>query len=147
MLKDQLYADIITAMKAGDRLKADALKMVKAEIMKYEVSAENMVADDEVVVGILTREMKRRKEAARGFEEGGNAEMAAKELEEAALYSAYLPELMSEDEVREVVKATVEEMGVSDISAMGQVMGAVMGKLQGKADGGMVKDVVKDILG
>lgn len=146
MLKEQIQKDIIEAMKAKDDIRKEALKMIKAEIMKHEVSAADAEATDEVVTQILTRAVKQRKEAAEGFEKGGNADSAAKELQEAEIYQAYLPEQMSTDEIKAVVTETITEVGASGPSDMGKVMGAIMPKVQGKADGKLVKDVVIECL-
>jgi uncharacterized protein len=146
MIKDQLYADIITAMKAGKRIKTDALKMIKAEIMKIEVSGADITVSDDDVVQILTRAVKQRKEAAEGFQKGGNQEAANKELQEVEIYQVYLPEQMSEEEVTSIVKQTIEEMGASGPQDMGKVMGAVVPKLKGKADNSVVSKRVKELL-
>ena len=146
MLKDQLYADIITAMKAKEELKKEALKMIKAEIMKHEVSAADAEATDEVITKILQKAVKQRKEAAEGFEKGGNQEMADKEMQEAAIYEEYLPEMMDEESIKKVVQEVIEQMGASGPSDIGKVMGPVMGKLQGQADGSLVKKVVQQLL-
>ncbi|MDP2691616.1 MAG: GatB/YqeY domain-containing protein [Candidatus Gracilibacteria bacterium] len=146
MLKDQLYADIITAMKARETVKTEALKMMKAEIMKLEVSGANIVADDEAVTQILKRGIKQRHESAEGFKQGGNLAAAEKELQEAKILKAYLPEQMSEEEITKVVQETVRELGASGPSDMGKVMAAIMPKLGGKADGGLVNRIVKETL-
>jgi len=146
MLKDQIQKDIIEAMKAKDEIRKEALKMIKAEIMKHEVSAADAEATDDVVTQILTRAVKQRKEAAEGFEKGGNTEAAAKELQEAEIYQTYLPEQMSADEIKAVVTETIAEVGASGPSDMGKVMGAIMPKIQGKADGKLVKDAVIESL-
>jgi uncharacterized protein YqeY len=146
MLKDQIHSDIITAMKAGETLKKDALKMIKAEIMKLEVSGADVVADDEAVTKILSRAVKQRKEAAEGFQKGGNQEAADKELEEAEIYKAYLPEMMGEEEITKAVQAIIEQVGATGPSDMGKVMQAVMQELGGKADGSLVKTVVMNTL-
>ncbi len=146
MLKDDIYAEIIVAMKAKDELKKEALKMIKAEIMKLEVSGADVIADDEAVLRILTKAVKQRKEAAEGFIKGGNQESADKELAEAAIYEAYLPELMGEEEVSKIVQGVIDQVGASGPSDMGKVMGAAMGQLSGKADGNMVKEVVQKLL-
>lgn len=146
MLKDQINADIITAMKSGETLKKEALKMVKAEIMKLEVSGADVVADDEAVTKILSRAVKQRKEAAEGFQKGGNKEAADKELEEAKIYETYLPEMMGEEEITKAVQAIIDQVGASGPSDMGKVMGPVMGKLGAKADGSLVKEVVMKLL-
>lgn len=146
MLKDQLYADIITAMKAGEKVKAEALKMIKAEIMKHETSGADVKTTDEDVAKILQRAIKQRKEAAEGFQQGGNQESAAKELQEAEIYQAYLPEQMGEVEVKQIVMETIAETGASGAGDIGKVMAAIMPKVQGKADGKMVNQIVRDSL-
>jgi uncharacterized protein YqeY len=120
MLKETLQTDMITAMKAQERMKTDSLKMIKAEIMKYETSGTDMVATDEVVMQILGRAIKQRKEAAEGFLKGGNQEMADKEMQEAAIYQAYLPEQMGEEEVKKIVKETIAEVGASGPGDIGK---------------------------
>ena len=146
MLKDQIYADTITAMKARDTLKTEALKMIKAEILKYETSGANMTTTDEVVVGILQKAIKQRKEAAEGFRQGGRHDMAEKELKEAEIYKVYLPEEMSEEKIKRVVQETIAETQASGPSDIGKVMAAIMPKVKGKADGGLVNRLVKETL-
>lgn len=146
MLKDQIYTDIITAMKAKEEVKKEALKMIKAEIMKHEVSAADAVATDEVVMQILKRGVKQRKEAAEGFKQGGNQAMADKELEEAKIYQTYLPEQMGEDELKKIIQDTIKEVGASGPSDLGKVMQATMQKVAGKADGGLINKLVKELL-
>jgi len=145
-LKETIQSDMITAMKAQERMKTDALKMIKAEIMKYETSGQDMVATDEVVMQILARAIKQRKEAAEGFEKGGNKEMAEKEMQEAAIYQAYLPEQMSEEEVKKIVKETIDEVGASGTGDVGKLMAALMPKVKGKADGKMVNEIARTML-
>lgn len=146
MLKDQIYQDIITAMKAGEKMKTEALKMIKAEIMKHEVSAADAEATDEVVTKILQRAVKQRKEAAEGFDQGGNSEAAQKERQEAEVYQGYLPEQMDAESIKKIVQETVQAVAASGPSDMGKVMGAIMPKVQGKADGKLVKDLVMEHL-
>ncbi len=146
MLKDQLQKDMITAMKAQDRLKTDSLKMIKAEIMKYETSGADMKATDEVVIGILQKAVKQRHEAAEGFKMGGNQAMAEKELQEAALYQTYLPAQMSEEDMKKVVKETITETGAKGPGDIGKVMAAIMPKVKGRADGKLVNAAVRTML-
>lgn len=144
MIKDQIIADMTAAMKArGPEL--DTLRMLKADIMKYEVSGADMVATDEVILDILKRSIKQRKEAAEGFTKGGNEEAAQKELSEIAYFEKYMPEQMSEDEVKKIVQETIDQMSAGPAD-FGKVMGAVMGKVKGQADGGMVNLAVKELL-
>jgi len=153
MLKDQIIADLTASMKARDELKTSTLRMIKADIMKYEVSGKDMKATDEVVVDLIKRGIKQRKEASEGFEKGGNKEMAQKELDEIKIIEKYLPAQMGEDEVKKIAKETIAQMNATPAdpeaplgASFGKVMGAVMGKVKGKADGGMVNKVVKELL-
>lgn len=145
-LKEKIYADLITAMKARDTLKTEALKMIKADIMKHEVSAADAQTTDEVVINILQKAVKQRKDAAQGFVQGGRDDMALKEEKEAEIYQAYLPEQMGEEEVKKIVKETISEVGASGPGDIGKVMAAIMPKVKGKADGALVNKSVKDAL-
>ena len=145
-LKEQVIADLTEAMKAKDELKTGTLRMLKAAIMNYEVSGADMTATDEVVVDLVKKGIKQRKEAAEGFEKGGNKESAQKELDEIKILEKYMPEQMPEDQVKAITKETIDQMSAGP-QDFGKVMGAVMGKLKGQADGGMVNKVVKELLG
>jgi uncharacterized protein YqeY len=145
-LKEQVIADLTEAMKAKDELKTSALRMLKAAIMNYEVSGADMVATDEVVVDLVKKGIKQRKEAAEGFKQGGNETSAQKELDEIKILEKYMPEQMSEDKVKAIVQETIQQMNAGPAD-FGKVMGAVMGKVKGKADGGVVNKVVKELLG
>jgi uncharacterized protein YqeY len=144
MLKEQIVADMTAAMKARTP-DLDALRMLKADIMKYEVSGANKVATDDVVLDLIKRAIKQRKEAAEGFEKGGNKAMAQKELDEIKVLEKYLPEQMSEEEVKKIVQETIAQMNAGPAD-FGKVMGAVMGKVKGQADGSVVNKVVKELL-
>ena len=146
MLKDQIIADLTASMKARDELKTSTLRMIKADIMKYEVSGADMKVTDEIVLDIIKRGVKQRKESAEGFEKGGNKESAQKELDEIKIIEKYLPAQMGEDEVKKIAKETIAQMNATP-AEFGKVMGMVMGKVKGKADGGMVNKVVKELLG
>ena len=95
-LKEQIVSDMTSAMKSRDP-SLETLRMLKADIMKYEVSGKDMVATDDVVLDICKRSIKQRKEAAEGFKQGGKDELAEKELSEIAVFEKYMPEQMSED--------------------------------------------------
>ena len=143
-LKEQIVADMTAAMKSKDP-SLSTLRMLKADIMKYEVSGADKVATDEVVLDLIKRGIKQRREAAEGFEKGGNQASAQKELDEIKILEKYMPEQLSEDEVKKVVQEVIAQAGES--AQFGQVMGMAMGKLKGQADGGLVNKVVKELLG
>jgi len=146
-LKEKIIADMTAAMKAQEALKLSVLRMLKAEIMKYEVSGGEKVATDEVVVELVQRAIKQRKEAIEGFNKGGNTQSAQQEEAEILILQSYLPQQMSLEELKEVAKAVAGEMGAVDASAFGRVMGAVMVKVKGKAEGNLVSQAVKEVLG
>lgn len=144
-LKEKIVADLTTAMKAREELKTSTLRMMKAEIMKYEVSGKDKVATDEVVLDILKRAIKQRKDSAEAFATGGKADMAQQELGEIKIIEAYMPAQMGEEEIRKIVSETIQQMNATPAD-FGKVMGMVVGKTKGKADGSLVSKVVKELL-
>ena len=137
----QVQDDVRTAMKAGERERAAALRMVLDALQQDAKLGEG----DEVAV--LQRERKKRLEAADAYHEGGRGEQADVERGEAELIEAYLPEQLSDEELGELVSAAIEDTGATEQKQMGQVMSAVMPKLGGRADGKRVSQVVRDKLG
>ena len=147
MLREKIVEDLKQSMLAKDELKTSTLRMLKAAIMKFEVSGKEKVeASDDDVLSLIKKEAKARKDSIQQFRDGGRDEMADKEEAELAILEEYLPEQMGEDQVREVVSGVIAETGASSMSDMGKVMGAAMGKLGGQADGGVVNKVVKEML-
>ncbi|MFT4289056.1 GatB/YqeY domain-containing protein [Nocardioides sp.] len=149
-LKDQLRSDLTTAMKARDEVRSSTLRMVLTAITNAEVSGKQAreLSDDEII-GVLSSEAKKRREAATAFAEGGRAESAAKETAEAAVIADYLPAQLSEAEIAALVTETIAELGVAGdgMKAMGRVMGALQPRIRGRADGGAVSAEVKRQLG
>ena len=146
VLKDRLRADLTTSIKARDEVRSSTLRMVLTSITNAEVAGkESRELTDEDVLGVLTSESKKRREAAEAFAEADRTEQAAKERAEAAVIAEYLPEQMSEDEVEALVTATIDELGVraDGPRAMGRVMGTLTPKTKGRADGGVVAAAVR----
>jgi len=145
-LHDRIEDDLRAAMKARDRERTSALRMVVAAL-KNRAVAEGLGPqgrlDDAVVQQVLTTEVKRRKEAASSFEAGGRTDSAASELAEAELYTAYLPAQLDDAELSAIVDEVIEELGADGPQAMGQVMKATMAKVAGRADGARVSALVK----
>jgi uncharacterized protein YqeY len=149
-LKDRLRTDLTAAMKARDELRSSTLRMVLTAVTNAEVAGkEARVLSDDDVVGVLTSESKKRREAAIAFDEGGRVEMAAKERAEAEVLAEYLPEQLGPDEIAKVVTEAVEKLGVAGAGpkAMGQVMGVVQPQVKGRADGAAVAAEVRRQLG
>lgn len=149
-LKERLRADLTTAMKARDELRASTLRMVLSAVTNAEVAGKSAkVLSDDEVVGVLTTEAKKRREAASAFADGGRAESAERERAEAAVIADYLPEQLTEAEVAEIVTAAVASTGAAaeGMKAMGKVMGVVTPQVKGRADGGAVAAEVRRQLG
>ena len=149
-LKDRLRTDLTAAMKARDSLRAGTLRMVLTAVTNAEVAGKQAreLSDDDVL-GVLTSEAKKRREAAEAFDAGNRPELAQKERDEAAILAEYLPEQLTAEEVRELVTATIDQLGVAGdgMKAMGRVMGALQPQVKGRADGGVVAAEVKKALG
>lgn len=133
--------DVKTAMKARDRERASALRLI-VDVLQQDAK---LGKGDEVAV--LQRERKKRIEAAEAYENAGRAEQAAAERFEAELIEAYLPQQLSDQELGELVDAAVAETGASEQKQMGQVMSALMPKVGGRADGKRVSAAVRQKLG
>jgi uncharacterized protein YqeY len=149
-LKDRLRADLTTAIKARDELRSSTLRMVLTSITNAEVAGkEARELSDDDILGVLSTEAKRRREAATAFEEGGRAEMAAKEAAEGVVIAEYLPTPLTEAEIAELVTAAIAKTGAADegMRAMGNVMGVVTPQVKGRADGGVVAAEVRKQLG
>jgi uncharacterized protein YqeY len=145
-LKERLRADLTTAMKARDEVRAGTLRMVLTAVTNAEVAGKQAreLSDDEIV-GVLSTEAKKRREAATAFADAGRQEMSDKEVAEAAVIADYLPEQLSVEEVAQLVAATIAELGVADdgMKAMGRVMGVLTHEVRGRADGGVVAAEVR----
>jgi uncharacterized protein YqeY len=138
---EQVQSDVKTAMKAREKDRAAALRLV-VDVLQQDAK---LGEGDEVAV--LQRERKKRVEAAEAYEGAGRAEQAAAERFEAELIEGYLPQQLSDDELDELVAAAVEETGASEQRDMGQVMSALMPKVGGRADGKRVSAAVRKRLG
>jgi uncharacterized protein YqeY len=137
---DAVRADLNSAMRAGERERVGALRLVLSELQK----AAKEGGDDELTV--LRRERKRRLEAARAFRDGGRNDLAAGEEAEAELISAYLPAELPDDELRRIVARVVRDSGAQSVKDMGRVMGQVMSAVDGRADGRRVSAEVREAL-
>ena len=145
-LTDQINQDIKQAMLAKEKDKLAALRAVKSALLLEATKGGDGEVSAEAEISIIQKLHKQRSDAAKIYIEQNRQDLADDELFQAGVLEAYLPEQMSEDEIREVVKATIAQVGASAPSDMGKVMGPVMGKLKGKADGSIISKVVKEEL-
>jgi uncharacterized protein len=138
---ERIQADTRAAMKAGDRSRTAALRMIASAL---QTAAKDGGADS---VAVLQRERKKRLEAATAFRDAGRSEQAGAEEREAELIAGYLPAQLSDDELAALVDDAIERTGASEVGELGRVMGAVMPKVEGRADGNRVSAVVRERLG
>lgn len=147
-LKEQIEIDLKTALLGGDRFKSEVLRGLKAVILDEEVkqNKRDTGLDESTVEQLIAREIKKRGDSASQYEAAGRPELSETELKEAEVIKAYLPAQASEEEILAVVQKSVAELGVSDMSGMGQVIGAVKKELGNSADGALVAQIVKNTL-
>ena len=126
-------------------LERDTLRMLLAEIKRYQID-EKTKATDEIVLTIINKMVKQRKDSIEQFTKGGRDDLASKEKDQLEVIKQYLPEQLSEDKIREIVGAAVNSTQASSMQDMGKVMGAIKSELQGKADMGLVSQIVKSSL-
>ena len=149
-LKDRMRTDLTTAIKSRDALRSSTLRMVLTAITNAEVSGkESRELTDDDIIGVLSTEAKKRREAAEAFAEADRAELADKERAEAVVIADYLPEQLSDAEVVGLVASTIASLDVAGegMKAMGRVMGALQPQVKGRADGGFVAAEVRRQLG
>lgn len=146
-LQTQINDHIKDAMRAKDTLKLEALRAVKAEILKALTEAgakEELAQEDEIK--LLQRMVKQRKESANIFTQQGRADLAQPELEQAAVIEAYLPAQLSEEEVKAAVQTIIDANGWAGMANMGKVMGVASAQLAGQVDGKTLSAIVKAVL-
>lgn len=162
-LKQQISQDLKEAMKGREELTSSVLRMVLAAFLNKEkdkryklskqspdmkeedLTKESALSDDEITEA-LSSEVKKRREAASEYDKGNRPELAEKERNEIEILQKYLPEQLSEDEVRKLVQDAVQKTGAKEQKDMGKVMGVLMPQVKGKADGNMVSKIVKESL-
>ncbi len=147
-LKEQISSDMKEAMKAKEagKLKLGVIRMVRSAIRQTEID-NKVELDDQGVLTVSTKELKQRRDSLAEFEKGSRADLVEKTQQEIAVLMAYLPEQLSEEEVRKLVNEAVQESGAAGPKDMGKVMKILMPKVKGKADGKMVNELVKQALG
>ncbi len=160
MLGEKINQDFKESFKSKDATLLGVLRMLLAAIKNKEVEKRTKLVksepvekleelsklNDEEIIGVISSEIKKRKDSAEQFKQGNRLELAEKEEAEIKILSVYMPEQMGEEEIRKIVAETLKETGVSDIKEIGKLMGALMPKVKGKADGGMVNRIVREEL-
>lgn len=149
MLRDDINNAIKEAMKAKEERKLSTLRMVNSTLKNADIDARGQgkpPLSDEDILGVLQKMIKQRQESVELYDKGGRAELAAQEREEIAVISAYLPNQMSEDEVKAAIAAVISETGAAGMKDMGKVIAALKGKYAGQMDFGKASGLVKAAL-
>lgn len=146
-LREIVNNEMKESMKSGDKTRLETMRSLRAAILEFEKSGENMVLTPEVELKILNAAVKKRKESIDVFRSAGRAESVAKEEAELAILMEYMPKQLNSDEIAAVVSKIAAEVGASSKADFGKLMPAVMKELKGKADGGAVKSAVEKFLG
>ena len=144
-LKEQITEDMKSAMRAREADRLSTIRMLLAAMKQKEVD-ERVTLDDAMVVAIVDKLIKQRKDSVAAFQQAGRTDLADKESAEIKVLEAYLPQRLSADEITAAVNAIVAELGAAGPGDMGKVMGAAKSKLAGKADMGLVSAAVKQAL-
>jgi len=145
-LKERLQEDLKIAMKEKDTIRKNVVVMMKAAVLQVEKD-KKIELDDEGVIEVLAKGVKQRKDAIPEFEKGNRLDVVEDLKREIEVLMAYLPQQLSEDEIRKIVSDTISEVGATSAKEMGKVMGALQPKIKGRADGKLVNTIVKEILG
>ncbi len=145
-LKSRIQEDVKDAMRARDRQRLGALRLITAGIKQKEVD-ERIFLDDTAVISVLEKMIKQRRDSRQQYEQAGREELAAQEAFEIDILQGYMPAALSESEISELVDAAIVETGASSMKDMGKIMGELKPKLQGRADMGAVSGQVKARLG
>ncbi|QTJ58473.1 hypothetical protein B8A39_05435 [Dolosigranulum pigrum] len=139
---DQLNQDMKAAMKAKDKAKLKTIRMLKASLQNEKLAKQDDLTEQEEL-DILAREKKQRLDSLQEFKQAGRDDLVDEVEEELAIVAEYLPEPLSDNEVKEIVQSVIDSVNASGMQDMGKVMGAVMPKVKGRADGNFVSEVVK----
>lgn len=147
-IKDRLTEDMKAAMKAREsgKLRLSVIRMARSAIKNIEIDKKKELADEEVIE-VIAREVKQRRDAMEEFQKAGRQDIVDTLQEEISILMPYLPEQLSEDEIRHLVQEVIADVQPQGPRDMGKVMGALMPKVKGKADGKLVNQIVKEMMG
>lgn len=149
MLTEQLNQDLKEAMRARDKVRLRTIRLLRAALLEKEIAERRggkAELSEEQVMAVLQKQAKQRRDSMEQFENAGREDLAVTEREELEVIKEYLPEQLSEDEIRKEVEAIVADVQASSMKDMGRVMGPAMQRLRGKADGKVVQSLVRELL-
>jgi hypothetical protein len=145
-LKEKIGEDLKAAMKSGDKLRLETLRMLRAQILEFDKSGtgREMSADDEMK--ILLSAVKKRRESIEQYEKAGRVELLENEKKEIAIIQEYLPKQMERSEAESIISRIIADAGTNSVKDMGKIMPLVMKELKGKLDGKIINEIVKQKL-
>lgn len=146
MLVEKIFNDYKEAMKARDALKSSVLSFLRAEMLNQATAKKKEKLDDAEVIVVIKKQIKQRQDSIQQFTSGGRLEVAEKEKKEAGILKAYLPEELSESQIKQLIEEAVVSTGASNIKDMGRLMKELTVKIAGQADGKLVSDLVRQRL-
>ena len=145
--EEKLENEYKTALKAGDAIKVSTLRMLKAEINNVKLTQSGLEIKEGEIIKIVQRQIKQHRDSIEQFEKGNRPELAEKEKKELAILSKYMPEQLSEEELKKIITDAIKELGATGKKDMGKVIKTVMEKAKGKAEGKTVSQFVSGMLG
>ncbi len=145
-LREKIKNDFKEAFKAKEISRLSVLKMLNAAIANAEIAKNREELSEEELIGVISSEAKKRKDAIEQYEKAGRENLAGKEKEELEILKNYLPEQLSEEKIREFVQKTIKKIGADSSADFGKAMGKIAPQLKGKADGAIIAKIVKEEL-
>ena len=145
-LKDRLDEDLKSAMRAQDALRRNVLRSLRSEVHNEEIAQQKPLEDDDSIVGVISRQVRQRRESIAEFRKGNRDDLVQREESELAVLLEYLPQQFTPDEVAEMAREAINEVGARGPGDKGKVMGRLMPKVRGRADGSVVNELVTAIL-
>ena len=144
-LKENLLLDMKEALKARNSLKLNTIRGLISEVKNREIDLRRKLDNDEII-SLVSTQIKKRKEAATMFDEGGRSDLSEKENQEMIILQEYLPEQVSEQELKDRIQKVILELGIVDIKDLGRIMKIVIPEFKGRADNGKIRDLVAECL-
>ncbi|HBI34157.1 MAG TPA: aspartyl-tRNA amidotransferase [Candidatus Moranbacteria bacterium] len=147
-LKEKIISDLKDAMKSGDSVRRDTLRLLDSAVKNLEIEKKKRETglDDAEVLEVISRAVKQRQDSIRQFEDGGRADLAEKEKIELEIIMPYLPAQLSKEAITAIVSEVIAQTGSAGVGDLGKVMGQAMSKMKGEADGNVVREIAKQLL-
>jgi hypothetical protein len=144
-LKARLESDLVASLKSKEKERLSVIRMILSDVKNAEIKEKGSLSE-EALLSLLSRSAKQRKDSIQQFQKGGREDLVAKETKELELLLEYLPEQLSQEEMRDIVEKAIASTGASSMKEMGSVMKQVMAEVSGRADGKEVQQIVRELL-